>query len=485
MRILLAASAAVVFSLVCSGCGSGFKGSLNEGGSGSPQPSTGQPVVTGLAPASVVAGGPAFTLTVTGRNFAQGDSVEWNNVALTSTFVSSTQMTASVPSAMLDQPGTPTTASIIVQTPVPNALNFGTTISINPPSAPGTAGFTLSTVSVQANDMVWDAGSQQIYLSIAGTDSANPNTIAALNPTTLHFGTLISSGTGADGLAVSSDSSWLYAGMDNDGTVQRFSLPALKPDITISLGTGSDSLPNRAFDLAPDPVAPNTIAVSQADALTQPGSVVIYDGATPRTATVTSVGGVPEPLWSLCWNTTGTELYGAFSSEATEPLGVFSVDSTGVRFVQSSNPVSMGALHCSGLTGDIYGNYGQIYDPSKNDLSNKLPINVFGIAAGQKTPLAIDDSLGLAWIIVQTVNSPSNQMTIAAFDLRTNALLGSIAIPNVTGTPVKLIRWGSNGLAFLTQGQSGAQQGNGVYIINGAFVTTPSVQSIRAPGADN
>jgi hypothetical protein len=55
----------------------------------------------------------------------------------------------------------------------------------------------------------------------------------------------------------------------------------------------------------------------------------------------------------------------------------------------------------------------------------------------------------------------------------------------VTGTPVKLIRWGSNGLAFLTQEASGPQQGDGVYIVSGAFVTTPSAQVARAPGARN
>jgi hypothetical protein len=434
-----------------------------------------------------VAGGPGFTLTVTGRNFAQGDSVEWNDFPLASTYVSSTQMTATVPSVMLDQTGTPTTASIIVQTPVPNTLNFGTTINITAPPASGTAGYTLSTVNLQANDMVWDPGSQRIYLSIASADPANPDSITALNPATGQFGASVSAGDGANRVAVSSDSSWLYAGIDTDGTVQRFTLPGLKQDITIPLGTGSASLPNRAIDLAPDPVAPNAIAVSQATSLSQPGSVVIYDGATPRPVTVTGVDGYPEPLWSLCWNANGTDLYGAFSLGYSNPVAMLSVNSTGIQLVQSSSPVTMGAIRCSAFTGDVYGNYGQIYDPSKNDLSNRLPLNVLagGIASGEDTPLATDDNLGLAWILAHAVNSPSKQMTIAAFDLRTNALLGSIAIPNVTGTPVKLIRWGSNGLAFLTQEASGPQQGDGVYIVSGAFVTTPSVQLVTASGTRN
>lgn len=475
MRILLAAGLAVVSSIVLSGCGSPFKGTLNEG-SGSPQPASGQPDVTGVNPASVAAGGPGFTLTVTGQNFAQGDSVQWNDFPLATTFVSSTQMTATVPSAMLDEPGTPTIASVIVQTPVPYSLNFGSAVSITAPPAPGSAGFTLSTVSVQANDMVWNPVSLRIYLSIAGSNAADPNTITAVDPTTLQFGTSISAGPGADRVALSSDNSWLYAGIDTDGTVQRYSLPNLSPDVTISLGTATGSLLNRAFDIAPDPVAPNTIAVSQDASVSQPGTVIIYDGATPRPASVTDIDGMPEPLSSLCWNVDGTKLFSAFSAQATLPVGVFSVSSTGVQLVQSSSPASMGAIRCSALTGDVYGNYGLIYNPSTNDLSNRLPISVLGVASGLTTPLAVDDSLGLAWMVVQTVGDQSAQVTIAAFDLRTNALLGSIEVPNVTGTPTKLIRWGTNGLAFLTQGPSGPQQGDGIYIVSGAFVTTPSVQ---------
>jgi hypothetical protein len=475
MRIFPVVSLALLSSIVLCGCGPAFKGTLNEG-SGSPQPASGQPDVTGVNPASVVAGGPGFFLTVTGQNFAPGDSVQWNHVPLASTFVSSTQMTATVPSALLNDPGAPTIASVIVQTPVPYSLNFGSNVSITAPSAPGSAGFTLATVNVQANDMVWDPKSQRIYLSIAGSNAAHPNTITAVDPTTLQFGNSISAGPGANRIALSSDSSWLYAGIDTNGTVQRYSLPGLIPEITISLGTGTGSLRNSAFDIEPDPVAPNTIAVSQYASVSQPGTVIIYDGATPRPASVTGVDGQLGPLWSLCWNNDGTKLFSAFSAQATQPVDVFSVISTGVQLIQSSRPASMGAIHYSALTGDVYGNYGLIYNPSTNDLSNRLPISVLGVFSGLTTPLAIDDSLGLAWIVFQTVSNQSSQKTIAAFDLKTNALLGSIEVSNVTGTPTKLIRWGTNGLAFLTQDPSAPLQGDGVYIVSGAFVTTPSVQ---------
>lgn len=480
MRVLLMGISTVLASLAVSGCGSSFHGALNEGPGGGPVPEPGEPVVTGVSPASVVAGGPSFTITVTGTNFAPGDAVESGSSPLDSTFVSSTQMTAVVPNQMIYEPGSTT---IVVQPPVPYTLSFGVGFTVTAPPLPGTAGFTLSTVNIQANDMAWDPGTQQIYLSVAGADPAHPNTITALDPVTGQFGVSVSAGPGADRLGVSSDGSWLYAGIDKNGSVQRFTLPGLASDITIPLGSGTASQPYFAVDLETAPGSPNTIAVSQATSLSQGGSVVIYDGSTPRPATISSVDGYPEPLWSLAWNTSNTNLYGAFNPGYSDPFVVLSVNSTGVQSIQSSQPVSMGGVHYSALTGYVYGDNGPVFDPSTDSVVNRLPVTAVagGGSAYSNPQITLDDSLGMAWLVVQPVESPTQQYAIEAFDLQTNALLGSIAIPNVVGTPVRFIRWGSNGLAFLTNGASSPQT-NGAYIISGAFVTTPSTQVRAAAG---
>lgn len=60
------------------------------------------PVITSLDPASAMAGGPAFILTVNGRNFVSQSVVQWNNTALATTFGSATRLTAAVPAALLD-----------------------------------------------------------------------------------------------------------------------------------------------------------------------------------------------------------------------------------------------------------------------------------------------------------------------------------------------------------------------------------------------
>src|SRR5438093_1999640 len=55
------------------------------------------PRVTSLAPATAVAGSDTFSLIVNGSNFLPGSLIQWNRNSRTTTFVSSTQLTATIP----------------------------------------------------------------------------------------------------------------------------------------------------------------------------------------------------------------------------------------------------------------------------------------------------------------------------------------------------------------------------------------------------
>jgi hypothetical protein len=111
------------------------------------------PILSSLSPTSAIVGGATFTLTVTGSNFVSGAAVNWNGSALTTIFVSATQLTAQVPSADLTSAST---ASVTVSNPSPGggtsgALSFTignpvpTIVSLSPTSATaGGAAFTLT-----------------------------------------------------------------------------------------------------------------------------------------------------------------------------------------------------------------------------------------------------------------------------------------------------------------------------------------------------
>ncbi len=74
------------------------------------------PVLSSISPNTKVAGSAAFTITVTGSNFVNGSSINWNGTALTTTYTSSVQLTASVAANLISTDGT---ASVSVVTPAP------------------------------------------------------------------------------------------------------------------------------------------------------------------------------------------------------------------------------------------------------------------------------------------------------------------------------------------------------------------------------
>ena len=81
-------------------------------GAQNPTPLVNQPLV----PTVAAAGGPAFTLTVNGTGFASGSTVQWKGAALTTQFVSASQLTATVPASDIAASGT---ASVTVSSPAP------------------------------------------------------------------------------------------------------------------------------------------------------------------------------------------------------------------------------------------------------------------------------------------------------------------------------------------------------------------------------
>jgi hypothetical protein len=74
------------------------------------------PAISGVSPAFTNSGGAAFTLAVNGSGFISGSTVYWGAAALTTAYVSATQLTAQVPAADISAAGT---NSVTVQTAAP------------------------------------------------------------------------------------------------------------------------------------------------------------------------------------------------------------------------------------------------------------------------------------------------------------------------------------------------------------------------------
>ena len=129
------------------------------------------PVATSLSPTRTMAGGSAFILTVTGSKFATASKVRWNGTDRPTTFISSTQLQASIDAADVAVAGT---AEVTVFTPAPGGgtstpLTF--TISA-PPSVTvsATSAHTGTSVTATLRDGL---GGSSDWLALASTTAPN------------------------------------------------------------------------------------------------------------------------------------------------------------------------------------------------------------------------------------------------------------------------------------------------------------------------
>ncbi len=397
-----------------------------------------------------MSGGPDLSLVVNGCNLTASTAVQWNGVGQTTSFVSSSQLNASIPAADVANVGVDqVTVSAGSQVSAPETFFVGSS---------GGAGYAELEVNQQSNDIVNDPVNQVIYLSVPGIVTPNGNTISVLNLASGQISSSQFAGSEPDVLAISDDSQVLYAGIDGAASVDRFSVPSLTMDINYSLGRISFFGPYFALDLQVAPGAPHTTAVSLANMNTDPsatGGIVIFDDSTPRPTIAGGWWSGGEALYgSLQWGSNNTELYASDTEDSGYDFYILSVNSAGV-VLTNDYPGSFSGygarIHLDSGTGLIYADGGQVLNPSTGN-----PAGKYSASSGLMVP---DSSLNRAFFISQS----GTTATIQAFDLEKFNLIGSITIPNISGTPIRLIRWGNNGLAFNTY------QGP-VYLIGGSFV---------------
>lgn len=156
------------------------------------------PVLASITPTRTYVGDPAFTLTVTGSNFTSQSVIRWGAVELTTQFISSASLSATVPADKLLTAGT---ASISVLTPNPGGGISGTQIftiraqntwgQVSPagysplalafnPQDPSTMYLsTSSNLTFKINDATasWTPIGNGIYARAVAIDPSSPNTV--------------------------------------------------------------------------------------------------------------------------------------------------------------------------------------------------------------------------------------------------------------------------------------------------------------------
>jgi hypothetical protein len=163
----VAISASATLSAVATASGydqSGVESAAYTIQAGGSSPTGSTPAITSLSPASASAGGAAFTLTVNGTNFTSDAAVSWNGTALTTTYGSTTQLTAAVPANLIASAGT---ATVTVANSI--GTSSGASFTINPAnsnSPPPSGSLAITSLSPSSASV----GGPGFTLTVNGTD---------------------------------------------------------------------------------------------------------------------------------------------------------------------------------------------------------------------------------------------------------------------------------------------------------------------------
>ena len=301
-------------------------------------------------------------------------------------------------------------------------------------------------VNLPVNDFVYSNATQSMYLSvpsIAGVGRGN--TITKINPVSGAVDSSVFIGSEPNRMAISDDGQTIYTKLDGAYAIRRFDVPTQ----TAGLQFVPQPLFTYIYDMAVQPGNSQVIALSNNE------GVAIYDNGVQRP--VYGDGGA-YAIDSIAFASAAT-LYGYDNESSGFELVRFSVTDSGVTGVTVGNNLISGfGVQIKYVNGLIYSTGGRVINAATGQL-------VGTFQSGGGSTMAIDSALGRIFFL--------NENTLTAYDTNTFALIGSVTLPTLNGTPYGLVRWGENGLAFRTSnfGNSGSNN-NQLYLIQSALVNS-------------
>jgi hypothetical protein len=338
------------------------------------------------------------------------------------------------------------------------------------PAASTVSGQNVLVVDATASDIAANPMTGHLYLSRGGYDRTAPNTIAELDPTSGAIVRSIPATSDPGTLTVSGDGQFLYVSNLGAAGVDRYTLPNLNLSYHYSLGWNEDEgwefgygsfLP---MELRVAPGQPHTIALQMGSidlvgggvSPTQRGGVRILDDSIARPSEILNWPN-SSAHESIQWGATPSTLYASNneSSGGSDGLVSMSVDTQGVHPASyASFPASpYTGIHYDSVTNRVYADNGLILDSTTG-----AQVGTFGSFDG--AVVAVDGAINKAFYLVP---GSSGGVSIRAYDLKTFALVGSLDLPDVAAFPSRIVRWGSNGLAFNSADEE-------IWIVSGSIV---------------
>jgi hypothetical protein len=326
-----------------------------------------------------------------------------------------------------------------------------TTPSSTPTPVPTPFATFVRTLHLPNKDMLYRQSDQQFYVSVpsvAGTPTGN--TLTRIDPSTGILSASVPVGSEPGRLGLSDDEQTLYLGIDGDHAVRRYDMQTQMPGSQFALGTGVNG-PKTAYDIDILPNDPNAVAVSYGNTSYNYDGADIYDNGVKRSRKADASGTIniasPQTLYV-------GENY----------ISKYSIGANGLTLQER---FTSGGFGGSRLIGDLlYTSGGTVVNVITKEFLGSY------VGAGWMPGMAVDAPNNRIFFLTHDEAAPPNWL-IKAYRLDNYLPIGSIPLPGIrmapeTPSPYRLIRWGTNGLAFNDMAEN-------VYFVQSHLVSTTGV----------
>ena len=431
------------------------------------------PLITSLNSPTVQIKNGSMTVQVTGANFYPASVIEINGTPQLTKYSSGQQLQATLQSTFTNAIGE---ISVSVVNPAPGGGSS--------PAVPLTR---YQVLSLDAVFLTTVPGSKFLYAAIQASAITNPNSVIPVDPSSGISGTPIPVGADPRLLAASGDGAYLFVVLNKDQTVQRINLSTKKVDRTFHFPPNPNCGacgPQTAADLKGVPGFSQEVVLALTDvmALYNDTGLVNYvptsSIAFAPSFTSFAYAGSPQTIYSL-----------PFTVVQNSFFNIVTIDSQGLHYttVQGGN---FGGNNTTGaqVVSDgklLYTSAGEIWNPV-----TKTQVGSFLVTTYNKTSypnlfsVIMDAASGHIFVIGdQPYGGDSSAIVLSAYGHTSHKLLGALAFPSLHGPLINnLVRWGTNGFAFLGDGPSFNTQA--VYVLTSSLAApvtsnpVPHLQSL-------